>query len=161
LQDASVANAASALGRDATFTGRTEIWAGLIPEAAQNPVLGVGFGSFWTAEKEAEHRIGEAHNGYLDLRLEQGFVGVVLVMLVFITSALKALQNPARDWGCLLLCFIVIAVMHNISESSINCMASHLIGLIVFLTMTVNAQSVRVMTPRVARGTAMKQVLHA
>ena len=35
-----------ALGRKTDFTGRTDIWRAVIP-LARNPVIGVGFESFW------------------------------------------------------------------------------------------------------------------
>ena len=46
-----VAEFSSALGRDATLTGRTETWAALVPVVAQQPLLGCGFASFWTNER--------------------------------------------------------------------------------------------------------------
>ena len=56
----------AAVGRNATLTGRTEIWASLLPDVMRQPFLGYGFGSFWTMTRRAGHDIGEAHSGYLE-----------------------------------------------------------------------------------------------
>lgn len=134
LQESSMAGAATALGRDATFTGRTEIWAGLIPEAAQHPLLGHGFGSFWTGANQEEHRIGEAHNGYLDMRLELGWLGILLVAGLLVSSCRTALRLLSTDfyWAIFAICLILMAVVHNLSESSINSFTSQLMALVIF-----------------------------
>ena len=67
----------STVGRNATLTGRTEVWAGLLPDVMRQPFLGYGFGSFWTLRRILDHHIGEAHNGYLEVCLGLGFVGLL------------------------------------------------------------------------------------
>ena len=69
----SVAGFTSILGRDATLTGRTEIWAGLLPVAARRPILGSGYGALWTPQLSSPPVPEiEAHNGYLEVLLQLG-----------------------------------------------------------------------------------------
>jgi len=126
------------LGRDETFTGRTGIWGGLIPDVERNPVLGVGLLSFWTPERVLVHDIGEAHNGYLDMLLQLGAVGLILVCYYVISICRRALDILDRDfnWGCLVACFAVMFGLHNMSESSIHCFTSTLGGLFALLAIT-------------------------
>jgi exopolysaccharide production protein ExoQ len=80
-----VGSATSTLGRDETLTGRTEIWAGLLPVIMQQPYFGCGFSSFWTPKTRQEHDIGEAHNGYLEVLLELGIFGLLLFMMYLLS----------------------------------------------------------------------------
>jgi exopolysaccharide production protein ExoQ len=138
LNGATVAAMSSVVGRDATLTGRTEIWAGLVPEVMQEPVLGSGFGSFWTPDKRLVHQIGEAHNGYLEVLLDRGWVGVVLVSMFVLSSCRKAqrLLPHDYDWGALSISFLIVALVHNVTESSINSFGSPLTAVLLFFSIT-------------------------
>lgn len=132
---------ASDLGRDLTLTGRTEIWAGLLPDVMRNPILGSGMGSFWTSMTRNLHDIGEAHNGYLDVLLDFGVVGLLLIGIFIISSCRKA-QRELRcnfDWACLWICFLIMALIHNMSESSINSLTTHLTSVLLFLAVSSTA----------------------
>lgn len=124
------------VGRDTTLTGRTEVWQSLLPVAMKHPILGHGFGGFWTAESRDFFMISEAHSGYLDVLLEIGFVGLILVTLYFLSSCRKAQQTMKDNfyWASLWMCFLIMAVIHNISESSINALSSHLTAMLVFFS---------------------------
>jgi len=84
---------AGLLGRDPTLTGRTNIWDAVL-KAQPNPLLGAGYQSFWMGDrmvavwKSLEGGAGtmEAHNGYLEIYLNLGLVGVVLLILFMISS---------------------------------------------------------------------------
>jgi O-antigen ligase len=81
------------LGKDATFTGRTEIWEGVTRVAEMRPLTGYGYGAIWnnddpyaplarivqTAGFKPEH----AHNGWMELWLNLGVVGLVAFGLWF------------------------------------------------------------------------------
>jgi len=83
------------LGRDATLTDRTVIWELLVDFGWERPWLGHGYGAFWASEaafyfgdrwKDLDH----AHNGYMDLWLELGFVGLGAFAALLVTANLKA-----------------------------------------------------------------------
>lgn len=92
-------------GRDATLTDRTMIWKLILPLVWDRPVLGYGFGAFWTgwgAEEFIERWgfIGNAHNGYIELMLHGGilmlslFLLLCLLVLIRLLNKLITADNP-------------------------------------------------------------------
>jgi exopolysaccharide production protein ExoQ len=80
------------IGKDPTLTGRTEIYAAVWDAILKRPALGYGFAAFWVptnpeslqvAQRVNWPNIGYAENGFLELALQLGFVGVGLVLLMF------------------------------------------------------------------------------
>jgi len=120
------ATVAQALGRNPTLTGRTEIWATIIPMAA-NPLVGAGFESFWLNPHVAERLavvspglpLNEAHNGYIEVYLNLGWVGLGLIALILLDGYRRAVKAFRRDpaFGGLLLAYIMAAITYNITEA--------------------------------------------
>ena len=80
------------LGRDMTLTGRTDVWRALLA-LHTDPILGTGFMSLWD---DPHYRSilpywvgGSAHNGYLEIYLAGGLIGVALLTMMLISSARK------------------------------------------------------------------------
>lgn len=79
-----------ASGRDATLTGRTDLWAETVGAIAERPVAGWGFQAFWLPDNPRAvgiwERIGwnapNAHNGFLDVTLGLGPLGLALTLAV-------------------------------------------------------------------------------
>ena len=73
----------SSLGREATLTGRTEVWEQVLNEDT-NPLIGTGYESFWLGDRLTrfwqEHwwKPNQAHNGYLEVYLNLGMVSLGL-----------------------------------------------------------------------------------
>jgi exopolysaccharide production protein ExoQ len=136
---------ASSLGRNETLTGRTDIWASLLPTVMRNPIFGTGFGGFWTSTSIAEVGVNEAHNGYLGVCLGLGVVGLLLTvffLLSFCRNAARALAHDF-DWASLCICYLVMAVVHNISESSFDSFTKHLMAVLLFLAVSFTAATQR------------------
>lgn len=127
-----------ALGRDSTLTGRTRVWKQLIPVAMKKPILGYGFDSFWTTTTRDEFDISGAHNGYLDMILGLGFFGLLLYMIFLLFSSLKAKTMISQDfdWGVLWLCYLLMAVVHNIAETSVMGFTNDMSAIILFLSVS-------------------------
>ncbi|MBW2003873.1 MAG: O-antigen ligase family protein [Deltaproteobacteria bacterium] len=125
---------ATSLGRDATLTGRTVVWSELIPVAMQRPFLGHGFGGFWTGYTRKMFDISEGHNGYLDLILDLGLVGLLLFSLFLLSSGLRATKLMATDWewGSFWICLLIMTFVHSITESSLNSFTSPMMAAILF-----------------------------
>ena len=118
-----------ALGRDTTLSGRTEIWAAVIP-AVPNPVVGAGFESFWIGpDVQKVYRslegwwdpqgINEAHDGYIEIYLNLGWIGVCLIALILITGYRHASRAFQRDpeLGSLFLAYVLTGAIYSITEA--------------------------------------------
>jgi O-antigen ligase len=127
------ASAAQALGRDPTLTGRTDIWAAVIPMAT-NPLVGAGFESFWVNPR-VHQKLGElipglplneAHDGYIEVYLNLGWVGVGLIVLILIDGYNRVVKAFRREpaLGALLLAYVLAAVTYNFTEAGFRLMES-------------------------------------
>jgi len=81
---------AAQLGRDPTLTDRTIIWNTLL-SLHTNSLIGTGYESFWLGPRlhriwEVVGGINEAHNGYLDMYLNLGLIGVVFLVAFLFAS---------------------------------------------------------------------------
>ena len=91
------------LGRDPTLTGRRAIWDAVLSEET-NPLVGVGFYSFWTTERTAQlsakyhYELNEAHNGYLEMYLNGGMVGLAIFFLMLLSAADRSMSALERDY---------------------------------------------------------------
>lgn len=129
---------ASSAGRDATLTGRTEVWASLLPVVKANPLLGTGFGGFWTSKTRDFYAISGAHSGYLDVLLGLGFAGIILASAFLLSSGKRARREIPGDllWGLAWLCYLVMSVVHNVGESSLDTFTSPLTAILLIFAVS-------------------------
>lgn len=139
LGGSNVAVFSSSLGRDDTLTGRTEVWAAVLPAMKQQPLFGYGFGSFWTDARRERYDIPTAHNGYLDILLEQGEVGLAFYTLWVISCARKFSRAFSQDyeWASLAICFLFMNLVYNNTESALNSLAEYMTAMLVFASSVV------------------------
>ena len=129
----------STMGRDETLTGRTDTWAELVPVAKQRLLTGVGFGSFWTTARRDYYEMSYGHNGYLDTLLELGAVGL-LFYLVWLMISASRLHGALRDddgWGTLAIGLILMLVVYNFTESTLNSLAEQMTAIVVLTAVVV------------------------
>jgi O-antigen ligase len=113
------------LGRRPDLTERTDIWQILLGFNT-DPILGVGFQTFWTGARLEEAwillrtQIHQAHNGYLEQYLNLGFIGVGFILIILVAGLLKVRRHMMADHSAamLRLSFIVVAVVYNWTEST-------------------------------------------
>ena len=120
--------------RDATLTGRTVLWADVLAMGMEHPLRGHGFGAFWYVEEGLEHaswykhdwRPGDAHNGFVDVFLDMGFVGFTLLMLIIFRAYRDISAGFAADFefSRLRLLLFSAIIVHNFSETSL-CYLNH------------------------------------
>jgi len=116
-----------ALGRNPTLTGRTELWGELV-RIPINPILGTGFESFWLGKRLdyiwSLHwwHPNEAHDGYLELYLNLGWMGIALFALVVVSGYRNILKLMATvpAAGRIRLAYFVVGLAYNYTESSIR-----------------------------------------
>jgi O-antigen ligase len=81
---------------------RLDLWRDMLPIVPRFPVFGVGWNAFATAYPWYQtiwrtEWIGEAHNDYLQVLLDAGFVGLVLVAGLLVVVFRGALARAARS----------------------------------------------------------------
>ncbi|WP_417562211.1 O-antigen ligase family protein [Microbacterium sp.] len=88
----------SALGRSSSLTGRSGIWQAVIDRAAERPGVGWGFATPWvTGDPHFDgwiidhgQSVMQAHNVWLDVWMQLGVVGIVLLGLVYLSFLWRA-----------------------------------------------------------------------
>ncbi len=112
------------MGKDPSLTGRTKIW-DLVLGLSGNPLFGTGFESFWLGPRL--ERIwsviwwhpNEAHNGYIEVYLNLGWIGLALLAVLVVTGYRNVLLVLRRDLdvGKLMLAYFVVGVVYNFTEA--------------------------------------------
>lgn len=116
---------AGAIGKDPTLTDRTKIWGTLLGMHI-NPLLGTGYETFWLGSrldylwKLGLGQINEAHNGFLELYLNLGLVGVAF-LIAFIVGSYQTIctrLKPFSNLGSLTLAIWIAMLFHSMTEAS-------------------------------------------
>jgi exopolysaccharide production protein ExoQ len=114
------------LGRSRDLTTRVPMWEMLL-SLDTNPLIGVGYENFWSGERvNAIWRmypgIIQAHNGYVDLFLNIGMVGLLLIVMNIIIGIMNVFRKLESDYAVALLqlAFILTVVLNNWTEASIK-----------------------------------------
>ena len=86
-----------------------------------------------------EPGIAEAHNGYLEVCLGLGLVGLILTAMFLLSSTRRAtaLLIHDYDWSSLCICILLMAAVHNISESSFDSFQRLLMAMVLVLSVSV------------------------
>ncbi|MEM9572613.1 MAG: O-antigen ligase family protein [Pseudomonadota bacterium] len=115
------------LGRDATLTGRTDIWLILVENISQKPLLGYGYGAFWGPDSVPGNWLREAlqwdaptaHNGWLEVTIALGLTGLALLALDFLMTVWRAMLAAIDTWtGVFALAFCAQFFLFSLSESA-------------------------------------------
>ena len=146
------------LGKDETLTGRTDIWASLGEAIEERPVLGYGYLAFWGLDSEPRYWLERAvdwnapsgHNGWLDLAISLGVVGVAIYTIDLVITLWRAgrlsLSSPG---GVFALGFLAQFLLFAMSESIIIAQNSILWATYAFVgaKLALGAQASQSMTP--------------
>ena len=129
---ANLEEVAGRFGKDATFTGRTDLWAEVLIAIERRPWLGFGYDGFFGGPLSESHRINaypgfewgpnHAHNALMESALHVG-IPLTIVYLVFNLRALARATDHVR-WvrgplGLFPLVFLTMMAMTSITESGI------------------------------------------
>ena len=119
------------LGRNLTFSGRAYLWEAAVHTIGNKPFLGHGYGGFWLGFKGPSAELiklidwegaPNSHNGFLDLGLQLGLIGLGLFLVVtilnFYQAAVRISKTKSKEelWPLLMLTLLVI---YNCMESSL------------------------------------------
>ena len=131
----------SSLGRDTTLTGRTEVWAEVIPAWKKQPLFGYGIESFWTDTRRDLYEIPNAHNGYLDIMLGFGGVGLGIYIVWFLSCG-KQLHRGLRQhyvWASFAICILFMILIYNSTESALDSLGAYPTAVLVLVCVAVPA----------------------
>jgi len=116
---------AQSLGRDPTLTDRTVLWQTLLT-LDTNPLLGTGYESFWLGDRLTRIWLAypsiqpnQAHNGYLEIYLNLGLVGLCLLTGFLIVSYWRIWSglNSASNLRSLSLAVWTTLLFFNVTEA--------------------------------------------
>jgi len=117
------------IGKDPTFTGRTDIWDTIMRSIRERWTFGYGYGAFWedplgpsyAIQQLLEWEVPSAHNGWLEIWLAGGVILIIafaiqyFITLVFALARLK--RGGSEVYWVILSTWAFIAF--SMSESSI------------------------------------------
>jgi O-antigen ligase len=101
-----IRNLVAGLMSDSSFTGRDEIWRFALEHALERPLAGFGFQAFWRTPELVLNwglneswglRASDAHNGYLNIAVTTGLVGLVLSLMWIVALPLADLAAVTRN----------------------------------------------------------------
>jgi len=123
------------VGKDVTLSGRTDIWTYVWDQIQLRPWFGYGLAAFWNGYDgpsgyvQLAMRIAViyAHNGFLDIWLSLGLVGLSVFVVGFLSTTIQSLtllrktNTPEGFWPLLFLTYILLS---NLTEGTISNMNS-------------------------------------
>ena len=117
---------AELIGRDATFTGRTSTWGLVVDTWIRRPIVGFGYFAGWfdpelrSGLREIGYNHWEAHNGYLEVLLGAGVLGVSVLAWFIVEVARSLWRSADHEWSPFWLAAVVFAAVSNIGETNIG-----------------------------------------
>lgn len=120
----------SQLGRDETLTGRADLWRIIWEHLQARFWLGYGYGAFWTSTAGPAMTVhlaidwvpANSHNGWLDLWLDLGLVGVTIMAALFVATALRAFSRLRAEGhfpDCEPLLVMTFLFVTNLAETAL------------------------------------------
>ncbi|ABI76642.1 putative O-antigen polymerase [Hyphomonas neptunium ATCC 15444] len=115
----------SLVGKDATLTGRTELWDGARMVSDEHPWLGVGLEGFWQADTGLAQTLNENnfkpigtklgfHNSFWDVRVHLGLIGLLLFIWFIMWTSIRMVHLWFVD-GSLLNSALLIILAVNLT----------------------------------------------
>jgi O-antigen ligase len=120
------------LGRDATLTGRTPLWALMWGMIRLRPWFGYGYGGFWLQWNPPSAEIWRAsmwtggwlppnaHNGFIDLLADLGIVGLGAFLISFgsnLVRSLRLVRQSVSAADLFPLLFLYLYLLANVTET--------------------------------------------
>lgn len=85
------------LGRDASLTGRTEIWQYTLQYSFERPFTGYGYDAFWNGELSPGAQYSEywgtphSHNGWLEIMIALGIPAALIMFGIVVATMFRAI----------------------------------------------------------------------
>lgn len=118
-----IAPIVEAMGRNMTFTGRTDIWQHITTQTV-NPMIGAGYWNFWGGpggfeiSQAMQTPVPNAHCGYLDIYLDGGMIGLIILFFMLTASGNRLLKKVNLNrFQNVRLAILIVVIVYNLSES--------------------------------------------
>ena len=119
------------VGADHALTGRAGIWSAVVSAIGVHRWLGYGFDAFWRGAvgpsldvwRSSGVRTPHSHNGYLDLLLGLGMIGLAVFLVavaLVLRRAIEALRVGVGSARTFPFLFLALFLLYNITESSLS-----------------------------------------
>ena len=116
------------IGKDSTLTGRLPLWQYVLDEIGRRPLLGYGYNGFWTGLDGPSAYVlvvtdgwypWHAHNGWLQLSLDSGAIGVLLLVMGYFTAIRRTFRGRSESWseGIWPVACLVFLLLLSIAET--------------------------------------------
>lgn len=131
-------NLLSVLNKDISLTGRVPLWTMLIQTRIKERLwFGYGYNAFWQRWRgndspaadvvnviigDGRDWVSHAHNGYLDIILNIGLIGLLIFVILFLINLIQTIRliiNNKRPESFLPLLVLTFVFMTNLSNSPI------------------------------------------
>lgn len=108
------------LGRNPDLTNRADVWENYL-SMVRDPIFGYGYEIFYTSvmmQKKIENFIS-THNGYLEMYLNLGIIGLLFVAGWIVTGLIKVWRYLETDYTAAImrLALIVVVAFYNWTEA--------------------------------------------
>jgi len=113
-------------GHSSTLEGRGHLWE-VVLATDHNPILGAGYESYWSGERlqsiwsmpEFWWKPVQAHNGYIEVYLNLGIVGLAILIGVLLVAFRRCSEELIYrlEWGRLMMSYWGMLVLHNWTEA--------------------------------------------
>ena len=122
----------SIFNKTLTFSGRRYIWDYALDKLTNNPILGNGFNSTgYLLSKEVipiyERVASHTHNGFLELFLQNGLIGLILVVIILLIAFRYTFKLEKKEANMIRIYFIIFIVF--------NFMEPYIIGNVSIITL--------------------------
>ncbi|MEA5467101.1 O-antigen ligase family protein [Leptothoe sp. PORK10 BA2] len=119
-----------AFGKGTDLSGRSDIWPALFHMISQKPFLGYGYNGFWgpygapadIVRQIAGWPVPNAHNGFIEVLLNLGWIGGILFFSSFLITFLRSLQlirMTKKSYAIYPAVMMVFLILSNITESNL------------------------------------------
>jgi exopolysaccharide production protein ExoQ len=122
----------NALGKDRSLTGRTAIWKASIRAIVERPLLGYGWGGVFTGndleptytiQRRTKFLTPHAHNAVLNLWLQLGIVGVILMSIIIVgllRYGIRRILAGDINEGFLFFSLPLVLLIAGVSENTFS-----------------------------------------
>jgi O-antigen ligase len=136
------------LGRDIALTGRLPLWIFSLVMALRRPLLGYGYDAFWRTEEGDTWAVWRAmnwhaphsHNGFLEVWLDVGMVGLAILVIgfaIYLKRALLLLRLTSTNEARWPLVFLVLLFISNLTGVSI--LSRNSLGWIIYVAVGITS----------------------